>query len=769
MQDVPNEIVDSAVNLSQKNEGDIPGKSESPLPDTAGRYSEPKTGIKKRRNHKLRRVFAVFGILLFLIAAAGYFVIVRPYMTTIAAIHAVIENEIGFDFIVQDLDGQVRNNYFNNLNDKDAVYNIEIAIPDYGKFDAEKLRGVIQEPAYDISKTKTDYISELQPSIRETVYEQIQANPSQLTSQNVIIHVLDDAGEKRAVCDSTALSEIQNAQEIELAKLTDVYFEQSPLPVQCDIYINRTELLQKAFGKNEYLAFALEVVDIDANGDNIFNLQLQVPYPAGIITYCTDLSVETINVELQLQTTGWNGDFIIDDQSLQQAISTIHDYYIGIGAQLKEVGEFRAASLAYGQGGEFQKARTVYDWDKSLQVNTRNVAILKTDGTIIFEGVLDVSETNLYEKGANNYAYIPDLSGWTDIIEISSTDKCIVGLCSDGTVKFEGAIWGSDRSGKIILLQPDLSEWSNISAIQASPIIVAGLRNDGTVLSVGAIHSGSKFISIDTTKWADVQKIYLYRDVLVGLKMDGTVLVVGGDVNGRSIDSQNWTDIIDIGFTNNNTVIGLRSDGTIVSSGNIVLNLGLQFDEYPVDLTDWTDIKSITVSDSYIIGIKNNGSLVAVGKTLALNGEADFRNIDLTNWSDIEFVKSFEQPIFGIRSDGSLTGEGICWPYQENPYYFYPDGGFSFDETNETTTYYMEVLNAVKTEYVINSYNSVLRDGKYIDVFSNSSGRCIAGLCVDGTIDIYGVIETDEIVGSGPFKHSLFVKLTPINRKVYIF
>lgn len=187
MQDVPNEKVDSAVNKFQENEGDIPGKNESPLPDIAESYPESKTVTNKRRNHKLRRDFAVFGILLFVIVAAGYFVIVRPYMTTIAAIHAVIENEIGFDFVVQGLDGQVRNSYFNNWDDKDAVYNIEIAIPDYGKFDAEKLRGVIQEPTYDISKTKADYISELQPSIRETVYAQIQANPSQLTSQDVII------------------------------------------------------------------------------------------------------------------------------------------------------------------------------------------------------------------------------------------------------------------------------------------------------------------------------------------------------------------------------------------------------------------------------------------------------------------------------------------------------------------------------------------------------------------------------------------------------
>jgi hypothetical protein len=317
-------------------------------------------------------------------------------MTTVAAIHAAIENEIGFDFIVQNLDGQVRNNYFNNLNDKDAVYNIEIAIPDYGKFDAEKLRGVIQEPAYDISKTKRIIFQ----SCSHLFGNGVRADSSesqQLTSQNVIIHVLDDAGEKRAVCDSTALSEIQNAQEIELAKLTDVILSNHPCQYSVISILTVPNCCRRHLVKMSiwHLPWKLRY---SHKWDNIFNLQLQVPYPAGIITYCTDLSVETINVELQLQATGGNGDFIIDDQSLQQAMSTIHNYYIGIGAQLEEVGEFRAASLAYGQGGEFQKARTVYDWDKSLQVNTRNVAILKTDGTIIFEGVLDVSEMKSVRK-----------------------------------------------------------------------------------------------------------------------------------------------------------------------------------------------------------------------------------------------------------------------------------------------------------------------------------------------------------------------------------
>ena len=65
-----------------------------------------------------------------------------------------------------------------------------------------------------------------------------------------------------------------------------------------------------------------------------------------------------------------------------------------------------------------------------------------------------------------------------------------------------------------------------------------------------------------------------------------------------------WTDIVAISAGDEHTV-GLKADGTVVAVGN---------NEYgQCDVSDWTDIVAISAGYWHTVGLKADGTIVAVG------------------------------------------------------------------------------------------------------------------------------------------------------------
>lgn len=95
-------------------------------------------------------------------------------------------------------------------------------------------------------------------------------------------------------------------------------------------------------------------------------------------------------------------------------------------------------------------------------------AAVKKDGTVII-GIPDY----YYEDKGN---IVPDVSGWSDIVDVEVSLYLLVGLKSDGTVVFERI----DKSGSSKI---DVSSWKNIIAISANCDRIVGLTSDGKVLS----------------------------------------------------------------------------------------------------------------------------------------------------------------------------------------------------------------------------------------------------------------------------------------------
>lgn len=133
---------------------------------------------------------------------------------------------------------------------------------------------------------------------------------------------------------------------------------------------------------------------------------------------------------------------------------------------------------------------------------------LKSDGTVL---------TAL----SDHYIGTLDTSNWRDIVAIDA-DHCLVGLKSDGTCISTGI---NDRG------QGNLSGWTDIIAISTNEGVTLGLKRDGTVVAAG----DNQYGQMDIAGWKDIIAIDVGFYISIGLKADGT-MVVAGDCSNVNMD-----------------------------------------------------------------------------------------------------------------------------------------------------------------------------------------------------------------------------------------
>lgn len=136
------------------------------------------------------------------------------------------------------------------------------------------------------------------------------------------------------------------------------------------------------------------------------------------------------------------------------------------------------------------------------------VAGLKSDGTVL---------TAL----SDHYIGTLDTSDWRDIVAIDA-DHCLVGLKSDGTCISTGI---NDRG------QSNVSGWTDIIAISTREGVTLGLKRDGTVVAAG----DNQYGQMDVANWKDIVAIDVGFYISIGLKADGT-MVVAGDCSNVNMD-----------------------------------------------------------------------------------------------------------------------------------------------------------------------------------------------------------------------------------------
>jgi alpha-tubulin suppressor-like RCC1 family protein len=274
-------------------------------------------------------------------------------------------------------------------------------------------------------------------------------------------------------------------------------------------------------------------------------------------------------------------------------------------------------------GSHSGTALNVSQWSVAPMVATGwgHTVGLKSDGTVVAMGRNDEGQCQV--------------SSWTEIVQVAAGMFHTVGLKSDGTVV---AVGRNDEG------QCDVGRWTDIIQISAGQIHTVGLKSDGTVVA-----KGSKVCWRGVGDWSHITQLAAGMYHTVGLKTDGTVVAVGNNGDGQCNVGE-WTDIVKVAASKlGGITYGLRPDGTVVAVGN---------DAYgQCDVGSWTDIVQVTTYWFYVVGLKNDGTVITTTPTSVPVDVGNWNQIivDVGNWNQIVLVAGGISDIAGLKSDGAVV------------------------------------------------------------------------------------------------------------------
>jgi len=172
---------------------------------------------------------------------------------------------------------------------------------------------------------------------------------------------------------------------------------------------------------------------------------------------------------------------------------------------------------------------------------------------------------------------------------------------------------------------------------------MCALLNDGTVRSN----------SLETEYYfKDVIAVCSNRDVDVGLTIKGNI-VCHDKHTSENVDSeskyacvQSWTDIvaIDAGDTQ---IVGLKSDGTVVAVGS-EKNGQLNVD-------NWKDIVAVSAGQFFTCGLKADGTVITtLPEDWRIAEDGWYAGLFVDDWNQVVAISAGDWQIVGLKADGTV-------------------------------------------------------------------------------------------------------------------
>lgn len=250
----------------------------------------------------------------------------------------------------------------------------------------------------------------------------------------------------------------------------------------------------------------------------------------------------------------------------------------------------------------------------AISAGDRHTVVLYSDGTVGAVGKNNCGQCNT--------------GSWRDIVAIRAGFENTIGLRADGTL----VATGSNYAGKSMV--HTLTGVRELCEHQSNHTLF--LRHDGSVATLGSNANGE----CNVGEWRDVIAADSGHVFSLGLRSDGTVLATGSDEYGN-MAAGSWTEIqaISVGSWHS---LGLRRDGTAVACGYETSDA--------CKVGDWRELELVAAGGYFSAGLRRDGQIcIASDRTVYRLAES---------WTDIVALAAGLTHLVGLRSDGTVVAVG---------------------------------------------------------------------------------------------------------------
>lgn len=220
-----------------------------------------------------------------------------------------------------------------------------------------------------------------------------------------------------------------------------------------------------------------------------------------------------------------------------------------------------------------------------------------------------------------------------DVVDFDSSERNYAVLYKNGTVR----VFGNDNE----FGQKNTEAWRDVQHILTAPNCTYGVKKNGTVIYAGSLTDSS------VLKWSNISTLKSCEEFLVGIHSDGSIVLPENvPLNAELRKAEKWKHIKDL-VVFRGGVVGLKNDGTVMFLG--------KNDDPKRECMTWKDIIAIDADNTYIYGLGKNGKIFVAGSCKKL---LDKGRKNAATWDDVMIISCNKAGIGAVNEKGDFLFAG---------------------------------------------------------------------------------------------------------------